>query len=68
MRLRGANRDTFPAGDAFVRMISQLRFGADPFGIVTPETAQGTPLEEYRGANTVAVMDGKVFDFKYGSL
>jgi len=49
------------AGASFPKE-SELRPGVDALRVVAPETVQRAPLEKQRGADSRAVMDGKVFD------
>jgi hypothetical protein len=45
----------------------KFRENAPPFGIVAPETAEGTALKEYGGPDTGTIVDGKPLDVEYGS-
>ena len=42
--------------------------GRLPLGAVAPLTAQWAALQKNRGANAVAVVDGKAFEFKKSGL
>ena len=57
--------DTRGAPDAFVLFVEALRKWRPAFGVMTPDTSQGTTLYEDSGAYARSVMDSIPFDIKY---
>jgi hypothetical protein len=57
MRALRANTEAIPTANALVGLKRQHGPGIDSFGVVTPDTPQGTALNEYGCADSGTIMD-----------